>query len=107
MKELFENISSLDFLHFSFKSINYQTQLAEAQVKTKQLCGCTAHLKQFGAHQVVYVKFNFQFMGGSLGCAEGEKIHRCVEYCIANKLPLIIDAASGGVRMQEGVLALM
>ncbi|CAL6085086.1 Acetyl-CoA_carboxylase/pyruvate carboxylase fusion protein [Hexamita inflata] len=105
--ELFENISSLDFLHFSFKSINYQTQLAEAQVKTKQLCGCSAHLKSFGAHKVVYVKFNFQFMGGSLGCAEGEKIHRCVDYCIQHKLPLIIDAQSGGVRMQEGVLALM
>merc|ERR1719454_521552 len=47
------------------------------------------------------------FFGGSLGCAEGEKLTRGFEYALANKLPVIIRCASGGARMQEGTSSLM
>ena len=44
---------------------------------------------------------------GSMGAAVGEKVTRCVEYAQRNRLPLIIFSASGGARMQEGILSLM
>lgn len=46
-------------------------------------------------------------MMGSMGCAVGERITRTVEYALNNSLPLIIFSASGGARMQEGILSLM
>ena len=46
-------------------------------------------------------------MMGSMGSAVGEKITRIIEYATENKLPLIIFTASGGARMQEGILSLM
>ena len=48
-----------------------------------------------------------QFMMGSMGSAVGEKVTRLIEYATDKKLPLIIFSASGGARMQEGILSLM
>jgi acetyl-CoA carboxylase carboxyl transferase subunit beta len=50
---------------------------------------------------------DFAFMGGSMGSVVGEKIARLVRRSIDRKVPLIIVSASGGARMQEGVLSLM
>ena len=50
---------------------------------------------------------DFRFMGGSMGSVVGEKITRLVEEATAKKLPLLIVCASGGARMQEGMLSLM
>ena len=50
---------------------------------------------------------NFDFMGGSMGMALGEGIIAAAERAIAEKAPLVIFAASGGARMQEGILSLM
>ena len=47
------------------------------------------------------------FMMGSMGSAVGERITRIIEYSTQNKLPLIIFTASGGARMQEGIISLM
>jgi acetyl-CoA carboxylase carboxyl transferase subunit beta len=47
------------------------------------------------------------FMMGSMGSAVGEKVTRLIEYAMKQKLPLIIFSASGGARMQEGILSLM
>jgi acetyl-CoA carboxylase carboxyl transferase subunit beta len=51
--------------------------------------------------------FVFEFMGGSMGSVVGEKITRQFERAIAHKRPAILFSASGGARMQEGVLSLM
>lgn len=48
-----------------------------------------------------------KFMMGSLGSATGERITRLTEYATENKLPLILFCASGGARMQEGIISLM
>ncbi len=48
-----------------------------------------------------------KFMMGSLGSATGERITRLTEYATENKLPLILFCASGGARMQEGIVSLM
>lgn len=50
---------------------------------------------------------DFRFMGGSMGSVVGEKICRLIEYATLEKLPVIIICASGGARMQEGMLSLM
>jgi len=50
---------------------------------------------------------DFAFMGGSLGMAAGEAIIKAFEVAMADKRPLVLFAASGGARMQEGILSLM
>jgi acetyl-CoA carboxylase beta subunit len=53
--------------------------------------------------KIVWVQHDFAFLGGSLGCAEGEKITRAFEYAIEHKLPICVQCRTGGARMQEGV----
>jgi acetyl-CoA carboxylase carboxyl transferase subunit beta len=50
---------------------------------------------------------DFRFMGASMGSAVGEKITRMLELALERRLPALIVAASGGARMQEGILSLM
>ena len=59
-----------------------------------------------GAAVVVAVQ-NFKFMGGSMGTALGEAMLKAAEEAVARRAPLIVFAASGGARMQEGILSLM
>jgi acetyl-CoA carboxylase carboxyl transferase subunit beta len=56
---------------------------------------------------VVLGVFNFNFMGGSMGCVVGEKIVRAAERSADTRKPLIIVSSSGGARMQEGIFSLM
>ncbi|MDH8040388.1 carboxyl transferase domain-containing protein, partial [Klebsiella pneumoniae] len=56
---------------------------------------------------VVVAVQDFDFMGGSLGMAAGEAVVKGLELAVEKKSPFIIFAASGGARMQEGILSLM
>jgi acetyl-CoA carboxylase carboxyl transferase subunit beta len=56
---------------------------------------------------VVLAAMEYRFMGGSMGSVVGEKITRAAERAAERKWPLIVVSASGGARMQEGVLSLM
>ncbi|MFC3502691.1 acetyl-CoA carboxylase carboxyltransferase subunit alpha [Micromonospora krabiensis] len=67
------------------------------------LCG-TATL---GGHPATLAVMDFRFLGGSLGCAVGELITCAAERALDDRVPLILVTASGGARMQEGVLSLM
>jgi acetyl-CoA carboxylase carboxyl transferase subunit beta len=58
-------------------------------------------------HRCVAAVMDFSFLGGSMGAVVGEKLARACERCVDKGLPLLIVTASGGARMQEGVLALM
>ncbi|GAM01711.1 acetyl-CoA carboxylase, carboxyltransferase subunit beta [Sphingomonas parapaucimobilis] len=58
-------------------------------------------------HKVVVGVQDFAFMGGSMGLAVGEAFVRGVEAAIADHCPYVIFTASGGARMQEGILSLM
>jgi acetyl-CoA carboxylase carboxyl transferase subunit beta len=51
--------------------------------------------------------FDFRFMGGSMGSVVGEKVARCLEGALAERVPAIMVSASGGARMQEGTLSLL
>jgi len=57
--------------------------------------------------ETVVAAMDFSFMGGSMGTAVGEAIVTAAEYAYDNNCPLIIVSASGGARMQEGMLSLM
>ncbi len=56
---------------------------------------------------VAIAVMDFQFCGGSMGAATGEKITRTIEEALAKRIPCIIVSASGGARMQEGIYSLM
>jgi acetyl-CoA carboxylase carboxyl transferase subunit beta len=60
-----------------------------------------------GGHPLVIVCFDFAFMGGSMGAATGVKITNGIEHAVQHRMPLLIISASGGARMQEGMLSLM
>ncbi len=67
------------------------------------VCG-RAHLGGLAFHLGV---FEFKFMGGSMGVVVGEKVTLLFEHSLKEKLPAVIVSASGGARMQEGILSLM
>ena len=56
---------------------------------------------------VVAAAFEFKFLGGSMGSVVGERFVRGVQVCLDQRLPFVCFTASGGARMQEGVLSLM
>ena len=60
-----------------------------------------------GGHACVAAIMDFSFLGGSMGAVVGEKLARACDRCVERGLPLVVVTASGGARMQEGVLALM
>ena len=76
---LFEEVCSQDFLSFSFGGRSYQDQLYDSIAKTKELAGVKVETAALSGGKVVWVTHNFGFLGGSLGCAEGEKITRAFE----------------------------
>jgi acetyl-CoA carboxylase carboxyl transferase subunit beta len=55
----------------------------------------------------VVAAMEYRFMGGSMGSVMGEMLARAIERCLARRFPLVVVSASGGARMQEGVLSLM
>ncbi|MCT8989176.1 acetyl-CoA carboxylase, carboxyltransferase subunit beta [Chelativorans sp. SCAU2101] len=85
----------------------YTDRLRDAKSKTGledavlNAIGCIEGLEILATVQ------DFAFMGGSLGMAAGEAIVRGFETAVERKLPLVLFAASGGARMQEGILSLM
>ena len=62
---------------------------------------------RIGGYPVVLGVFEFGFLGGSMASVVGEKLTRAIELAIQKRVPLVIVSASGGARMQEGILSLM
>jgi len=100
------NMSSVDALEFQGTSA-YPVKLAESQKKTGENDAVLCGLGKIHGIPVSVAVMDFRFMGASMGAVVGEKITRSVERAIEQKCPSIIISASGGARMQEGVLSLM
>ena len=82
-------VCSKDFLHFKFGGRGYEDQLNDSIAKTKQLAGVRVELVNSPeGKSLVWVTHNFAFLGGSLGCAEGEKITRAFEYATSQKVKI-------------------
>jgi len=85
----------------------YVDRLKDAKSKTGLEDAIVNALGTIEGLPVVVTVQDFAFMGGSLGMAAGEAIVRAFETALKHKRPLILFAASGGARMQEGILSLM
>jgi acetyl-CoA carboxylase carboxyl transferase subunit beta len=85
----------------------YIDRLKENRKKTGQHDAMQAAYGTIDGVASVVVVQNFKFMGGSMGMALGEAMLKAAETAVAHRAPLIVFTASGGARMQEGILSLM
>jgi acetyl-CoA carboxylase carboxyl transferase subunit beta len=85
----------------------YPDRVAASQKNTQSKEGIETGLGHMGGLPVAYGAFVFAFMGGSMGSVVGEKIARLFERATDENLPVVLLQASGGARMQEGILSLM
>jgi acetyl-CoA carboxylase carboxyl transferase subunit beta len=85
----------------------YRDRLKAAQEKTGVSEAVVCGVARIGGLPTVLCVFEFSFMGGSMGSVVGERLTRSIELGAAKSLPVIIVSASGGARMQEGILSLM
>jgi len=88
-------------------SKKYTDRLRDSRAKTEQDDTILAGVGLLKGLKIVAVVHEFQFMGGSLGIAAGEAIVKAFERAISERCPLVMFPASGGARMQEGILSLM
>ncbi|MDP3772784.1 MAG: acetyl-CoA carboxylase, carboxyltransferase subunit beta [Gemmatimonadales bacterium] len=98
-----EALRSVDALRFE----NYRERLAAAVKKASPADAIHTGTAVQDGLEIHLAVMDFKFMGGSMGSVVGEKIARLARRSLEGKVPLIIVSASGGARMQEGVLSLM
>src|SRR6266849_6790258 len=105
-RELDRKMVSVDPLSFAdLKS--YRSRLLEARRETGVREAVTSGNCRIGGNPAILVVFDFAFLGGTMGSVVGEKIAHAFEEAIERRLPLVSITASGGARVQEGMLALM
>ena len=102
-RELNEKYPAADPLSFP----GCRAKLTAAQRKTGLTEAAVTATGTIGGHKCVVGVLDSRFFMGSMSAAVGEKITLAIEYAAKNKLPLILFSASGGARMQEGILSLM
>jgi acetyl-CoA carboxylase carboxyl transferase subunit beta len=85
----------------------YAERIQSSQKKTGTKEGIETGKGHIEGIPVAYGAFVFNFMGGSMGSVVGEKIARLFERGASQRLPVVLLQASGGARMQEGILSLM
>ena len=101
-----KNLSPIDPLGFKDRRA-YADRLRESQASTGMKDGVITGVCQVEQIPLALAVMDFRFMGGSMGSVVGEKITRLIEKATSSQLPLLIICASGGARMQEGMLSLM
>lgn len=104
--EMDADLKSVDFLHFT-DSKPYTARLEENEKKTRLNDAIVCGSAKLDGRSYMLGVMDFRFMGASMGSVVGEKITRLVEAATAAKLPVVIVTASGGARMQEGIMSLM
>lgn len=105
-REIGQSVRPVDSLQFK-DSRRYPERLAEATEQTGEIDALVVMQGSVKSVPLVVACFEFEFMGGSMGSVVGERFVRGVEAAIALRLPFVSFAASGGARMQEGLLSLM
>lgn len=104
--EIDHDLRSTDFLNFTDSKL-YAKRIDEAIKKSGLNDAIVTGSGKIGGHPAAIGVMDFSFMGGSMGSVVGEKIARLIELAVEKKLPVIIFSASGGARMQEGIMSLM
>lgn len=101
-----EMVSPCDPLEFKDQKA-YTERLKDAQERTGLQDAVQTGTGLLDGIPIALGVMDFNFMGGSMGSVVGEKITRLIEYATQEGLPVILVCASGGARMQEGILSLM
>jgi len=104
--EIGAEVLPLDTLKFK-DSRKYSERLTAAKHDTGEDDALVVQQGSIYAVPVIVAAFEFSFMGGSMGSVVGERFVRGVQLAIEQKIPFICFCASGGARMQEGLLSLM
>jgi acetyl-CoA carboxylase carboxyl transferase subunit beta len=105
-QEIAADVEPEDPLKFR-DSKKYRDRLLVAQKHTGEKDALIVLVGTLHGLEVVSCAFEFRFLGGSMGSVVGERFVRAAEHCLAHGMPLICFSASGGARMQEGLLSLM
>lgn len=100
------DLVSADPLEFK-DTKRYPHRVKESQEATGQKDAVICGEAKIKGQPVMLGIFEFNFMGGSLGSVVGEKVTRLIERAIEKRVGVVIFCASGGARMQEGILSLM
>ncbi len=104
--EMDAELTSCDPLVFKDRK-PYSDRIKEYRQKTGLSDGVITGIGKIDGCDVAVAVMDFRFMGGSMGAVVGEKITRMLETATAKGFPALIFCASGGARMQEGILSLM
>ena len=105
--EIGNEVRSVDFLNFTVDQESYEQRLERAQQGDTRREAVGVFRGRVKGREVVAVIFDFTFMGGSMGSVAGERFVRGVEAAADLGAPFISFAASGGARMQEGIISLL
>ncbi len=101
------DLVAADPLEFRDAKMKYPDRLLLAQKETGMKDAALSGIATVGGKPVAVTIMDFFFMGGSMGSVVGEKVARSIETAIAERRALVIVSATGGARMQEGILSLM
>lgn len=104
--EIFSEIEPVDRLKFKDKK-RYRDRLVAAQKATGEKDALIAMRGTLHGLPLIVLAFEFDFHGGSMGYAVGEKFSRAATLALEENIPLVCFSASGGARMQEALLSLM
>lgn len=105
-REIAAELEAADPLRFR-DSKKYRDRLNAAQKKTGEKDALVAQVGKLKGDTTVVCAFEFGFMGGSMGSVVGEKFSRAGQESLRLNAPLVCFSATGGARMQEGLLSLM
>ena len=104
--EIGAEVLPVDTLKFK-DSKRYIERISEARAATSEEDALVVMQGSIKTIPTIAAAFEFKFLGGSMGSVVGERFVRGVQACLDQRLPFICFAATGGARMQEGVLSLM
>ncbi len=104
--EIGVEVASVDALKFK-DDRRYPERLEEAEKATGETEALVVMQGAIKNVPLIVAAFEFEFMGGSMGSAVGERFVRGVHACLDQQLPLVCVTATGGARMQEGLFSLM
>jgi acetyl-CoA carboxylase carboxyl transferase subunit beta len=104
--EIGPEVVPIDTLKFK-DSKRYPDRLEEAEKATGETDALVVMLGAVKTIPLVAAAFEFDFMGGSMGSVVGERFVRGVRTCLEREVPFVVFSATGGARMQEGLLSLM
>jgi acetyl-CoA carboxylase carboxyl transferase subunit beta len=85
----------------------YAERLRAGKAKTDSYDALVSAAGAMGGRRTLVGAMEYGFIGGSMGVVVGEKVTRCIERALEEKLPLVVVSCSGGARMMEGTLSLM